>query len=64
MQSPEGVQPGANGSPAMRPALKQDFLGGNVVASVMAALSFELPNDTLRAAGLRGQVRSHDNAND
>lgn len=47
----------------MRPALKQDFLGGNVVASVMAALTFELPNDTLRAAGLRGQVRSHDNPN-
>ena len=51
---------GANGAPAARLALEQDYLGGDVVASVMAALSFDLPNATLQAAGLRGQVQPHD----
>jgi hypothetical protein len=37
--------------------LLHDFLGGDALASVMAAVSFDLPIDALRAAGLRGHVR-------
>jgi len=48
----------ADVGPADGPPLLHDFLGGDVLASVMASVSFDLPLEALRVSGFRGHVRS------
>ncbi len=48
----------ADVGPADGPPLLHDFLGGDVLASVMASVSFDLPIEALRVSGFRGHVRS------
>ena len=53
----QGARAMVDAGPADGPPLLHDFLGGDVLASVMASVSFDLPLEALRVSGFRGHVR-------